>query len=483
MRAVALGVAFAIVVAAALAAVSPVGRATAAAAPTYAVGFHESGLSGPSWSVTIGSMTQSTSGQGGWIVFQEPNGTYPYRVSAPVGFYASPSIGNVTVSGQNPPYVPVTFSASPTYTVGFQESGLSGLDWTVTLSHAGMPPSTASSTGTWILFSEPNGSYTYRIYGPAGYSAAPGSGSGKVAGSNPPSVSVTFSAYATLPTPIQHVVVILLENSDLKTTLAYAPYLHYLWNTYGQATQYYPACHGSLPDYTAIESGRYYVCGGPIGWSSAKDLPDVLEAKSQDWGGYFESMPVPCDRNWSGQQYDPSHNPFLISKDIVANASRCDAHVVNSAAFNESVANGTLPSVSFYVPNTRDDCEYTNLTFCQNWLKGFLAPMLNSTTPAVQRLMQHTAFFVAFDEGLTYQGYSVGGLVNGYCQNHTGTALTVCGGHAFLAVVSPSSLATKYTTNASSYSLESTIEWLLGLGSDGGYDGTSNFPSMSSLFS
>jgi phosphoesterase family protein len=449
---------------------------------TYTVGFYETGLSGQTWGVTIGSVTQSTNGQGGWIVFQEPNGTYSYQIVAPTGYTAAPSSGKVTVSGSNPPYVAVTFTPSQRYSVGFMQTGLSGLNWSVTLTLAGTAPSTLTSNAAWIVFQEPNGSYTYRVYGPAGYQASPMAGSGTVAGKSPPYVAVSFSSYATLPTPVQHVVVVELENSDLHTILSYSPYMDYLWNTYGQVTRYYPACHGSLPDYTSIESGRYYVCGGPISQSSAMDLPDVLEAKTQNWGGYFESMPTPCDRNWSGQMYDPSHNPFLISHDIVGNASRCNAHVLNSAAFNQSVAAGTLPSFSMYVPNMRDDCEDTNLTFCTSWLKGFLAPMLNSTVPAVHSLMQHTAFFIAFDEGLNYLGYSVGGIVNSYCQNHTGLALTVCGGHTYLSVVSPYSYGMLYSTNASSYSLESTVEYLLGLGSDGGYDGTSNFPAMAALF-
>jgi hypothetical protein len=43
--------------------------------------------------------------------------------------------------------------------------------------------------------------------------------------------------------------------------------------------------------------------------------------------------------------------------------------------------------------------------------------------------MAHTAFFIVFDEGLRYLGYPVGGIVNSYCQDQTGKALTACGGH------------------------------------------------------
>jgi hypothetical protein len=365
--------------------------------------------------------------------------------------------------------------ASPDYAVDFSEEGLpNGTIWSVTLGGQTMQ----DPAPTPIAFSVSSGAYSYLVGSVPGYSDDPSAGSLSV-GTSPLSVVVNFTP---VNQSIQHVVVIMMENIGLSTAVTYAPYLDYLWNTYGHATQFYAVCHDSTPDYTSIVDGRYYVCGGTIPTSASENLPDVLQAHSMNWGGYFESMPTACDPHPDGQIYDPSHNPFLISEDIIGNTSRCDAHVVNSSVFNASVASGSLPAFSLYAPNTDDDCEYTTLPVCDTWLKGFLSPMLNSTSPPVKELMQHTAFFIVFDEGLNYAGYSVGGIVNGYCQNETGTALTVCGGNTYLAVVSPYSHGTSYISNATDYNIESTIEWLLGVGSDGGYDGTANFPAMTSLF-
>lgn len=388
------------------------------------------------------------------------------------------------VSGWGLSWLPFGLTAPPnssgppgasTYDVGFTESGLpNGTVWTVTFDGQ-VGQGTAPGS---ITFSSATGSYPYGIGHVAGYTDTPASGSVSV-GDGPASVTVDFSR-TTLP--IQHVVVIVLENSDLNTVLSYAPYLDYLWNTYGRVTQFYPVCHGSLPDYTSMVSGRYYVCGGSIPTSTAKNLPDVLEANALTWGGYFESMPSPCDAQWDGQIYDPTHNPFLVSEDIVGNTTRCDAHVVKSAAFNASIAAGNLPAYSMYVPNTQDDCEYSKLPVCDNWLQNFLSPILNSSSPAVQATVQHTAFFVLLDEGMTYEGYSVGGLVNSYCQSQTGQPLTVCGGHTYLTVVSPFSRGTQYTPDVTDYGIQATIEWLLGVGNDGGFDGNANFPAMVGLF-
>ncbi|MHB8548343.1 MAG: protease pro-enzyme activation domain-containing protein [Thermoplasmataceae archaeon] len=79
-------------------------------AATYTVTFTESGLaSGTSWSVTLGSSTQSSTGS--TISFTEPNGTYSYTVGSVSGYTSSPSSGSVTVSGANQG-VSITFTAS-----------------------------------------------------------------------------------------------------------------------------------------------------------------------------------------------------------------------------------------------------------------------------------------------------------------------------------------------------------------------------------
>ncbi|MHB8352397.1 MAG: alkaline phosphatase family protein [Thermoplasmata archaeon] len=359
----------------------------------------------------------------------------------------------------------------------FDETGLAANGtWSVTLGQI----TNSAGAGSPISFTAAAGLYSYSVGSNVPGLATPAQGQVTFQ-STAISIDVVFSAVQ-----IQHTVVIMLENQDLGTILQYAPYLNYLWNTYGQATNFYPFCHPSLPNYYVIMSGRYDPCGldnnQRLPPSNATNLPDVLQAAGQSWAGYFESMPQPCDPNWLGTIYDPTHNPFLVSTDISRNASRCDAHVINSAGFNASVANGTLPNFSFYVPNTLDDCEYTGLTACNGWLQSFLPPILNSTVPAVKNLVLHTAFFILFDEGGTNLGYSVGGIQNSYCSNLTGLALTTCGGHTYMVVVSPYSHRDSYTANATGVNVETTIEWLLGVGNDGGYDASPSFPPMKSLF-
>ena len=161
---------------------------TPSTSATYAVTFGESGLpSGTFWSVTLNGQTLSSTTS--TITFSEPNGTYSYTVGAVSGYTASPSSGTVTVNGA-PPTVAITFtpSTSATYAVTFSESGLPpGTSWSVTLN--GQTLSSGTST---ILFSEPNGTYSYTVGAVSGYTVSPSSGSVSVNGASQ-TVAIAFT--------------------------------------------------------------------------------------------------------------------------------------------------------------------------------------------------------------------------------------------------------------------------------------------------
>ncbi|HEV2231430.1 MAG TPA: alkaline phosphatase family protein [Thermoplasmata archaeon] len=295
------------------------------------------------------------------------------------------------------------------------------------------------------------------------------------------------SPASAAPSGVKHVVEIVMENQAAAKVLT-APYQSYLAAKYAVATHFYAACHYSYPDYAAMTSGRYFACGSAsIPIQGVTNLGDVLENANLTWMGYFESMANPCQFKSNGS-YVSYHNPFILYKDIRLNSQRCDAHVVNSASFNSSLANGSLPNFSYYVPNTHDDCYVTNLSFCDHWLASFLGPILNSTNSTVKKLVSSTVFLVVYDEGeetgnAFYQGYSAGpSYVNSWCKNTTGKSLSACGGLTYAVAISPWSSKLKFSGNASDYNLESTVEWLFKVRGDGGWDGTKAFPPMTGLF-
>lgn len=167
---------------------------------SYTVTFTESGLpSGTSWSVALNGVRGISTTPS--IAFAEGNGTYPYTIGIVPGYFATPASGSVSVVGA-PATVSVAWSLT-TYSVTFVESGLpTGTNWTVALSGT-----SRSTTGTSLLFSEPNGTYTFSSFGVAGYSASPPSGSVVVLGTgasqairwSPVQYSVSFVASGLAP--------------------------------------------------------------------------------------------------------------------------------------------------------------------------------------------------------------------------------------------------------------------------------------------
>ena len=156
----------------------PVSVSPTFAIVTFSVTFSETGLpSGTSWSIVLNGTSMSSSGV---ITFTEPNGTYTFTVSTASGYRASPASGTITVSGNS-----VSSSIDwniVTYPLTITETGISsGASWSTTLigtTFTGQPVNvTLSSTTGSITFSEPNGTYTYSVHLPSGYTGTNLSGS------------------------------------------------------------------------------------------------------------------------------------------------------------------------------------------------------------------------------------------------------------------------------------------------------------------
>jgi hypothetical protein len=154
----------------------------------YVVTFSESGLpSGTTWGVAFnGSTVTSTNST---MTFKEPNGSYQYQVEIVNGYNSSPSAGMVTVNG-NSASDSIAWSVA-TYSVAVDQSGIpNGTKWSVTLTGTAFNGQsiniTLNSTSNGVRFVVPNGTYSYSIHLPSGYSAKSNSqltGSSTVSGS------------------------------------------------------------------------------------------------------------------------------------------------------------------------------------------------------------------------------------------------------------------------------------------------------------
>ncbi len=278
-----------------------------------------------------------------------------------------------------------------------------------------------------------------------------------------------------LPTPIRHVVVVFLENAELSSlppslpgVLQSGPFERHLIQQYAFAAQYYGVdpFHDSQKEYLDATSGG----DSP----NITSLPRLLDIAGESWAGYMESMPVPCDTVSPGNYslYDVTHNPFIFYNYVTRNSTYCASHVQDFTAWDAAVQSGVLPYYSFVSPNiyhdghplcansTNSSC-YPSVPRADQWLQGWLSPLINST------LFASTAFLITYDDGLTEQG----------------PAGTKGGGHVYTVVVSP--YAHRFyssTVPYNHYNLLTTTEFLLGLGHTGAHDSWSVYPPMFDLF-
>lgn len=322
--------------------------------------------------------------------------------------------------------------------------------------------------------------------------------------------------------PIQHVVVIMMENQQQSTIWANAPYADYLQGTYGNDSSYYAACHGSSPNYVAMVAAVTNQCGwdGADTWSNTT-LAEDLTSKGFTWSNAIES--VQSVGGPSGLCSNPAQNDYPkgfayrhvafdrfnnVTSGAASVGGSCTSHLVDSTTFNQSIDSTTMANFTFYSPNMWDQGHtydgWTNGTACDAaysvrcavqanaWLKGFLSPILNGTanatgytgyeTSLAKYNIAHTVFLVSWDEaatGKSNSGYIVAGALNDSSNTHWcstsgigngdpdpngGQGDTVCGGNVFMAAVSPYSLGLSMNEPNAVFGIAGTVEWLFGLG-------------------
>ncbi|MGC8673381.1 MAG: hypothetical protein ACP5TO_07800, partial [Thermoplasmata archaeon] len=150
----------------------------------YTITFTESGLpSGTSWSITLNNMTKSSTNT--TIIYNEPNGSYSYSVRAIAGYRTANYSGSLTVSG-NTIDENITWSVI-LYPITITENGIpNGTSWSATITGTAFNGQyinvTLSSTTNTIIFNEPNGTYSYTIHLPPGYSSSKINGNFTVSG-------------------------------------------------------------------------------------------------------------------------------------------------------------------------------------------------------------------------------------------------------------------------------------------------------------
>lgn len=160
--------------------------------PSYAVEFNETGLpSGYSWTAQLNGVWEV--GIGSSIRFALANGSYPFQVRPVATYSPTPGSGSLRVAG-SAVTVPIVFAPPSTFTVTFAETGLPGGSWWA----VNLSGTTLAAATTRLGIAVPNGSYSFAVTGPIGFSASPDRGPVSVLGTDL-SEAILFQA---IPIPL-----------------------------------------------------------------------------------------------------------------------------------------------------------------------------------------------------------------------------------------------------------------------------------------
>lgn len=139
---------------------------------TYPSSFIESGLPYRSnWSLIIDGNTYSSTSS--YLNLSLPNGSYRYSVLALTDYIPVPSTGTLVVTGNGIAQANISFTSAQTYTIKFEESGLSqGTLWEIVFDGTAI-----NSTSNIISFISSGGTHSFSISPVQGYEISISSGS------------------------------------------------------------------------------------------------------------------------------------------------------------------------------------------------------------------------------------------------------------------------------------------------------------------
>lgn len=257
----------------------------------------------------------------------------------------------------------------------------------------------------------------------------------------------------------RHVWLIILENAGYPLP-APAPFLESLISKYAFAAKYYSVSQPSLPNYLALTGGSTFGVTDDdpppsnVQSTSVKSVADLFDFRGLTWRGYIEGIPKPCAQA-DAYPYAAKHNPFVFYESITGRDAYCAGHVVGFDELMADIEGKTMPNFAWITPDMKNDGHDTNITYADDWLKGFLAPVLED-----RKVISDTVIFILSDE--THRPHSS----DDSCPSEKG-------GQVFCVAVGPPGIVRQGFASKrphSHYSLLATIEKIFTLGDLGRCD-------------
>ncbi|GAA5190589.1 phosphatidylinositol-3-phosphatase [Rugosimonospora acidiphila] len=244
---------------------------------------------------------------------------------------------------------------------------------------------------------------------------------------------VTLDA-ATIPT-YDHVVVVMEENhsyADIIGNTKSAPYMNSLASQGALMTSSYAVTHPSEPNYMALFGGSTFGLSSdacPTNEGSKANLGSELLAAGKTFKGYSEGLPSTGSTTCTSGSYARKHSPWINFSNVPTSDS------LPLTSFPSSSNYASLPTLSFVIPNLKDDMHDGTITQADSWLNSHLSAY------ATWAKTHNSLLIVTWDEDDSTEGNQIPTILVG---QHVVT------GH--------------YNQNVNHYNLLATLEKMYGLG-------------------
>ncbi|WP_198850477.1 alkaline phosphatase family protein [Alicyclobacillus sp. SO9] len=201
--------------------------------------------------------------------------------------------------------------------------------------------------------------------------------------------SSTNTARPAKPTRPDHIVVVVEENHGYNRIVGnkHAPYINSLIRNGALFTNYHAVAHPSQPNYLALFAGStlgIHSDSCPHTFTQA-NLGSELTASNLSFTGYAESLPSVGFTGCSTRTYARKHAPWVDFSNLARHVNRPFSSFSNNFT--------KLPTVSFVIPNVKNDMHSGSVAAGDAWLKNNLGAY------ASWAKSHNSLLFITFDEG------------------------------------------------------------------------------------
>ena len=184
------------------------------------------------------------------------------------------------------------------------------------------------------------------------------------------SIGVPGCAQAAERIPSYSRVVVVVEENHTATSVLGskdAPFINSLASGGALMTRSYAVTHPSQPNYLALFAGDTFGVDSdacPLNFGDAPNLASELIAAGHSFGGFSEGLPADGSPVCTAGGYARKHAPWANFTNVPASVAK------PMSAFT---GDGSLPTVSFVVPNLGDDMHDGSVAAGDSWLSGHLS--------------------------------------------------------------------------------------------------------------